>query len=130
VALHDGRTIRYPDPLIKAKDTVVLDLSTNKITSHIKFDSNQLAMVTGGNNRGRVGTITSREKHKGSFEIIYLKDAAGQSFATRATNVFIIGEANKPMVSLPKGKGIRLGIVEEMRKQHGHSGDAHAAESA
>lgn len=36
---HDGRTIRYPDPLIKAHDTVQLDLASGKITDHIKFDS-------------------------------------------------------------------------------------------
>lgn len=36
---HDGRTIRYPDPLIKANDTIQLDLATGKITDHIKFDS-------------------------------------------------------------------------------------------
>ena len=31
VTLHDGRTIRYPDPLIKVNDTVLLDIATNKI---------------------------------------------------------------------------------------------------
>ena len=35
---YDGRTIRYPDPLIKANDTIKLDLETNKITDFIKFD--------------------------------------------------------------------------------------------
>lgn len=100
LTLHDGRTIRYPDPLIKAKDTVVLDLSSNRVTSHIKFDVGQLAFAIGGNNTGRIGTITHREKHKGSFEIIYLKDAHGQNFATRATNVFVIGEENKPSTLL------------------------------
>lgn len=36
---HDGRTIRYPDPIIKANDTVQLDIATSKITDHIKFES-------------------------------------------------------------------------------------------
>lgn len=36
---HDGRTIRYPDPIIKANDTIQLDIATSKITDHIKFDS-------------------------------------------------------------------------------------------
>ncbi|XP_064134953.1 small ribosomal subunit protein eS4-like isoform X3 [Loxodonta africana] len=36
---HDARTIRYPDPLIKANDTVVIDLGTGKITDFIKFDT-------------------------------------------------------------------------------------------
>jgi small subunit ribosomal protein S4e len=121
ITLHDGRTIRYPDPLIKAKDTVMLNLSTNSISSHIKFDVGQLAFVTGGNNTGRIGTITQREKHKGSFEIIYLKDSYGQAFATRATNVFVIGDEQRPLISLPKGKGIRLGIVQEMQQKFAQS---------
>lgn len=117
VHLHDGRTIRYPDPNIKEGDTVMVDIATNKITEHIKFDSGSLTMITGGRNAGRVGVIQRREKHKGSFEIIHIKDAAGHEFATRATNVFAIGEGNKPMISLPKGKGIKLSIVEELEKR-------------
>lgn len=49
----------------------------------------------------------------GSFDIVHIKDATGHQFATRLTNVFIIGKGNKPYVSLPKGKGIRLSIAEE-----------------
>ncbi|SPP76425.1 blast:40S ribosomal protein S4 [Drosophila guanche] len=36
---HDGRTIRYPDPLIHANDTVQVDIASGKITDYIKFDS-------------------------------------------------------------------------------------------
>jgi small subunit ribosomal protein S4e len=36
---HDGRTIRYPDPVIKVNDTVQLDIATSKIMDSIKFDS-------------------------------------------------------------------------------------------
>ena len=31
VVSHDGRTLRYPDPLIKKNDSVKLDLSTGKV---------------------------------------------------------------------------------------------------
>jgi small subunit ribosomal protein S4e len=36
---HDARTIRYPDPHIKANDTVQVDIATGKIQEHIKFDT-------------------------------------------------------------------------------------------
>ncbi|KAF2286347.1 hypothetical protein GH714_014783 [Hevea brasiliensis] len=114
---YDGRTIRYPDPLIKANDTIKLDLESNKITDFIKFDVGNVVMVTGGRNRGRVGIIKNREKHKGSFETIHIQDATGHEFATRLGNVFTIGKGNKPWVSLPKGKGIKLSIIEEARKR-------------
>lgn len=110
---HDGRTIRYPDPSIKVNDTVQIDIVSGKITHWIKFDTGNLAMVTGGRNLGRVGTITNRERHHGSFDIIHIKDAIGHTFATRLSNVFVIGEGNKPNVSLPAGKGVRLSIAEE-----------------
>merc|ERR1711997_545645 len=80
---HDGRTIRYPDPLCKVNDTVKLDISTGKIEDFIKFDSGNLCMITGGRNTGRVGTIMHRERHPGSFDIVHVKDAAGHTFATR-----------------------------------------------
>ncbi|KAF4353794.1 hypothetical protein G4B88_011653 [Cannabis sativa] len=87
---YDGRTIRYPDPLIKANDTIKLDLEANKITDFIKFDVGNVVMVTGGRNRGRVGVIKNREKHKGTFETIHVQDALGHEFATRLGNVFTI----------------------------------------
>jgi len=109
---HDARTIRYPDPLIKVNDTVKIDLETGKITEYIKFDTGVMAMVTGGRNTGRVGTITNRERHDGGFNIVHLKDALDNSFATRESNVFVIG-AEKSWISLPKGKGVKLTIAEE-----------------
>lgn len=114
---HDGRTIRYPDPSIKVNDTVQIDIASGKITDHIRFESGNLVMVTGGRNLGRVGTVVNREKHPGSFEIIHVKDANGHLFATRLTNIFIIGKGAKAYISLPKGKGIKLSVAEERDKR-------------
>jgi small subunit ribosomal protein S4e len=109
---HDGRTIRYPDPLIKVNDTVKIDIATGKITDFVKFDTGNICYVTGGNNMGRIGTITHREKHHGGFEIVHIKDALERTFATRISNVFVIGK-EQPWISLPKGKGVKLTISEE-----------------
>jgi hypothetical protein len=35
---HDGRTIRYPDPIIKVHDTIQLEIATTKIMDSIRFD--------------------------------------------------------------------------------------------
>lgn len=121
VGTHDGRTIRYPDPDIKENDSVMLDLETGKIKDFIKFDVGNLCMVTGGHNNGRVGTIVHKEKHKGAFDIVHVKDAAGHTFATRISNVFVIGKGDKPLISLPKGKGIRQTILQEQAKLYGKS---------
>jgi small subunit ribosomal protein S4e len=126
----------------------MFNVETGKIQDFAKFDVGNMCMVTGGHNNGRVGVIINREKHKGSFEIVHIEDAAGNKFATRITNVFVIGKGNKPLISLPKvgvqklmtgldfcmpslfsytpcmlgfflqGKGIRLTILQEQAKRY------------
>ena len=115
---HDGRTIRYPSPDIKVNDTVKIDLATGKITDQIKFDVGNLCMITGGHNLGRIGVIERREKHHGSYEIVHVKDAVGQKFATRLNNVFVIGKGYTSLVSIPSHKGVRRSIIEEKAKSH------------
>lgn len=110
---HDGRTIRYPHPDIGLHDSVVLDIASGKVTDFIKFDTGNKVMITGGHNVGRVGLIINRERHPGSFDIVHIKDSAGHTFATRLSNVFVIGKGPKEMISLPGNKGIRLTIAEE-----------------
>jgi small subunit ribosomal protein S4e len=117
IITHDGRTIRYPDPHVKVNDTIRLDLETQKIEDYVKFDSGNLVMITGGHNLGRVGVITSRERHPGSFDIVHVKDAANNTFATRLSYVFVIGKGNKPWISLPNDKGVRKTITEESAKR-------------
>lgn len=110
----DGRTIRYPDPAIKSHDTIRLDLNNQqKIIDFVKFEVGNVAMVSGGNNIGRVGIVTMRDKKPGSWEIVHLKDAVGHTFATRRENVCIIGKGTQPWISLPKGDGIKLSITED-----------------
>ena len=113
---HDGRTIRYPDPLIKRMDTVKVDLATGKIIDFIKFEIGNTVMVTKGGNTGRIGTFVQRDAHPGSFDIVHIKDAEGNKFATRLSNIFVIGkggDAAAAAVSLPRGKGVKRTIFEE-----------------
>jgi small subunit ribosomal protein S4e len=116
VVTHDGRTIRYADPEIASNDTVRVDIATGKILGICKFEHGNVCMISGGNNIGRVGTITHREKHPGSFEIVHLKDKEGHSFATRLQNVTVIGK-DRPFVSLVKGDGIKLNVIDDRKKR-------------
>ena len=114
---HDGRTVRYPDPLIKQNDTVKFSLETNTIVGHVSFDVGNLAMITGGNNLGRIGVIERREKHPGSYEIVHLKDSAGHKFATRLGNVFVIGSGVTALVTVPKSQGVKLTIMQDRQRK-------------
>jgi small subunit ribosomal protein S4e len=42
-----------------------------------QFDLGNLAMVTGGHNNGRVGTIVHKEKHRGGHDIVHIEDSSG-----------------------------------------------------
>jgi hypothetical protein len=114
--------IRYPDPAVKVNDTVKIDLNTGKITDFVKFDTGAIAIVTGGRNMGRVGVITHRERHDGGFNIVHIKDAVDNEFATREGNVFIIGK-EKPWISLPKGKGVKVRLHSPQKPFHAQSTD-------
>ncbi|PVU88513.1 hypothetical protein BB561_005814 [Smittium simulii] len=113
IVTHDARTIRYPNPSIKVNDTVKIDIETGKVVETIKMEVGNVAMVTGGHSMGRIGVITHRERHNGGFDIVSMKDSAGHTFVTRLSNVFVIGEGNKAIISLPKNKGIKFTISEE-----------------
>merc|ERR1711861_57049 len=116
VTTHDGRTIRYPDPCSKVHDTLKVDIATGKATDSLKFETGATAAIPRGQNQGRVGVITGREKHIGSFEIVHIKDSKGRSFATRISNVFVIaGKDDEADISLPRGKGVRDNILEERK---------------
>eukprot|EP00994_Dinema_validum_P002055 NODE_1436_length_952_cov_868.037652_g1112_i0.p2 GENE.NODE_1436_length_952_cov_868.037652_g1112_i0~~NODE_1436_length_952_cov_868.037652_g1112_i0.p2 ORF type:complete len:272 (+),score=53.20 NODE_1436_length_952_cov_868.037652_g1112_i0:54-869(+) len=118
IVTNDGRTINYPDPRLKRGDAIVLDTETNKIKDWVRMKPGCLAMCTAGANRGRVGELVDRERHPGSFDIVHIKDAVDNKFATRLENCFVIGASiAKPLVSLPKGKGIRLSTVEDREKK-------------
>lgn len=87
-----------------------VDVATGKITDFAPFDTGVVIMVTGGRNMGRVGVVTHRERHDGGFNIVHVKDAVDNTFATRESNVFVIGQ-DKPWISLPKGKGVKVRLL-------------------
>jgi small subunit ribosomal protein S4e len=113
IVTHDGRTIRFPNPAIQVLDSVKIDIALGTIVDHVAFETGNLALITSGNNVGRVGVIVHRDRHIGGFDIVHVRDARGHSFATRIANIFIIGKGKNPMISLPKEKGISLTPLEE-----------------
>jgi len=126
IVTHDGRTLRYPTPDLNVLDTIKLNLKTGAVMGTYRFESGKppllvpltdplgnIAYITGGNNIGRVGVITHRVRHKGGFDIVHIKDAQGKKFATRLSNVFIIGTGDKPEIKLAKDQGLYLTALEK-----------------
>jgi small subunit ribosomal protein S4e len=111
---HDGRTLKYPPPGVKVHDTVKLDLTSGHVTDFIKFDVGATCMITRGKNIGRVGSVSSIERHPGSYDLVHLTDKNQNTFATRLENVFVVGKAaTKPEVQLPYGRGLKLSLIEK-----------------
>ncbi|EEA06817.1 40S ribosomal protein S4, putative [Cryptosporidium muris RN66] len=110
---NDARTLRYIHPEIRANDTVKIDLETGKVMEFIKCEVGNLCTVTGGRSQGRVGVITHLERKQGAQCIVSVRDKKGHTFATLIKNIFVLGEGDKSLVTLPKDKGIRLSNVED-----------------
>ncbi len=55
----------------------MVEIASGKIIKFIKFEVGKLAMITGGANIGRVGTIQRRERLHGATDIVHVKDAIG-----------------------------------------------------
>ena len=79
----------------------------------MKFEQGADVYITKGNSIGKIGILSHIEKHPGSFDIAHVRDPKGHQFATRLGNVFVIGLGKKPILSLPKGAGIKLSNIEE-----------------
>lgn len=115
---HDGHRIRYPDPHTAIGDTLVYNIREKKVVDLVKSSKGKAVMVIGGANRGRIGEIVSIERHPGAFHIARLKDAAGNEFATRATNVFVVGkDLNNLLVTVPKQQGLRMNVIQEREEK-------------
>jgi small subunit ribosomal protein S4e len=128
ITTHDGRTIRFPHPDICKNDSVKINLSTGAIEQVIKFANNATVILTGGNNIGRIGTLSSIERHPGTFDIAHVKDARGNAFSTRIGNVFIIGDGKTLAITLPKGEGIAYSLIEQRDQRTGEVEEEDEAE--
>jgi len=117
VTTHDGRRLRYASPKIAIGDTIVVDHAESKVLEVIKNRVGKVAMVTGGANRGRVGTIKSLERHPGAFDLAHMADDAGNEFITRQSNIFVIGSTGSIPITLPKAAGIKQNIVVEREQK-------------
>ena len=118
VVTHDGRRLRYASPKIRIGDTLVLEIEGQKVQQVLAQRVGKIAMVTGGANRGRIGSIVSLERHPGAFDLAHLRDATGHEFVTRNSNIFIIGDNETSIpIALPKLKGVKQSIIEEREQK-------------
>jgi small subunit ribosomal protein S4e len=61
--------------------------------------------------------VIARDKKQGAQDIVHIKDAAGNTFATLWNYIFLLGEGTNALVSLPRRRGVRLSILEERERR-------------
>jgi small subunit ribosomal protein S4e len=117
---HDARSIYSKigsKHSVEVNDTVIFDMANKFVDGTLKFQTNNLAIVTRGHNAGRIGMIVHIQKHQGTYTVTVMRDAVGKFLVTRRENVFVIGKNNLPKISLFASKGVRRTVLYEQSKQ-------------
>ena len=55
--LHDGRSLLVEKDVYKTGDSVLIELPSQKILQHVKFEKGSLALITKGKNAGKLARI-------------------------------------------------------------------------
>ena len=107
--LNDGRNklIKVADPdnpvedEYKTLDILKISIPEGEITGHVQFKEGNVAIVTGGKNRGIWGKLTRVEERRSLHLPIVTLEGNGIQFKTSLNNVFVIGDV-EPWISLPE----------------------------
>ena len=114
--LHDGSNIlvkpsspKNPEEEpYKTLDTVKITLPEKRIVEFIRMKEKDYAIITGGKNVGKHGTIIEIEKASGKSRrnaLVTIEDNRGNRYQTTLSFVFALGEA-KPLIALPEATSV------------------------
>lgn len=97
--LHDGTNILASNDY-KVNDTVILSIPDKGIDKHIKYESGNLAVITGGTHSGQLASIDEIKKVRSSrHNMVILKREDGTQFETIEDYVFVVG-TDEPEINL------------------------------
>lgn len=108
--LHDGTNIllnvknpKSPkEDVYKTKDTLLIDLKTGKISSHIQYKKGSIALVTGGTHRASVAKIDDIKTMEGPQSNTVTLSVDKEKFQTTEEYVFVIGEKEPVLPEVAK----------------------------
>jgi len=99
LSFHDGKTLVGDFDEFRPGDGVKLALPELKVLERFPFEKGATALVTGGKNVSKVGTITDIKLVEGTQPNIVTLEASGETFQAPEHYVFIVGK-EKPAISL------------------------------
>ncbi|HLC57102.1 MAG TPA: 30S ribosomal protein S4e [Candidatus Nanoarchaeia archaeon] len=88
--LYDGRNILSEDKSLKVNDTIILDVTTNKIQGHLKFAKNSTIYLTAGKNAGTTGILKDIYAEKSMLKPRILLDTGKEKIETLKAYAFVI----------------------------------------
>ena len=92
--LHDGRNILVDDAnKYNTMDSLVLDVDSQKINKHVKFESGANCYLIGGNHIGSTAKMNEYVVKRSSKDNEVLFD----DFGTIVDHVFVIGDSKLPL---------------------------------
>lgn len=99
ITLHDGRNLIGDYKDVRPGDTLKISIPESKPVGRLEMKSGATAIVTGGKNIGRIGTVKEIRVVKGSQHNIVVLEASGESFEAPVDYVFIVGD-EKPAIDV------------------------------
>ncbi len=112
VNLHDGRNLvlgeerpeesSYSPSNLKTYDALKIAIPKQQVLDHLSFDVESYAIIAGGKNIGRHGTVAEIDQGRGLRpKTVTLQDGEGNHFQTILEYVFPLGK-EKALISLPE----------------------------
>ena len=107
LTFHDGRTLVIDNSSelyksVRTLDTIVLDLKTKRITSHLPLEQGVIAYVINGRNVGFVGRIESIQHiFKRLKAVTVLRSFDGQAVTRTILEYIMVIGKESPVISLP-----------------------------
>lgn len=99
LSFHDGKTLVGDFEKFKPGDGVKLALPELKVLERFPFEKGATALIIGGKNVGKVGTITDVKLVEGAQPNIVNLEVGGETFQAPQHYVFVVGK-EKPAISL------------------------------
>ncbi|MGC9152939.1 MAG: 30S ribosomal protein S4e [Vulcanisaeta sp.] len=105
--LHDGRNIQLPydeGSKYSTLDTVLIDLTENKIVDAVKLEVGALGLIVRGNNVGYYGKITEIiQTYRKRRSSVTIRTDDGKDIRTIIDYLFAVGK-DKPLITITQPK--------------------------
>ena len=85
--LNDGKNVLIDKNGYQVNESVVLELPSQKIIEHLKFEKKATILLTGGRHMGTIGTVENIDGNK-----LVFKNEKNEIFETLKSHAYIIGK--------------------------------------